>query len=639
MKEREKERDKDKDKDKDKDRDKDRDREREREKEKERDRDRDRARDKDRDRDRERERDKDKDRDRDGDRDRDKYKDRGREKEKTKGSSRDKSRERDKEKEKDWEKEKSKDRNREREREKDKERENDRDLEKEREKVKDKERERLRDREKEGERDRDRERERDKEKDRDRYRDRENGRERDRDSRRDRDGDRYRSRDLDRRSYRNRSRSRSSSRSRHHRSRRSRSRSKDRSPSKAVLNSVLPVPSFPGVLPTSPTLLTAMNLNMAQELAALQQHQQKQHQELLKRQIFAQYGLNPSTIPAATGSITPLSSPALAAAAAFAANPGNSSLLSVLGNSNLLSSISASTVSAAASAAAAATASAAAAAAEKKQRELYVGNLAIGVVTIDILKDLFNKTVQVISPDPNGLPPVIDARLDSSGRFGFVEFRTKDLADAAISLDKMNIYGRAINVGRPKGYQETSIPGSVNNTDVSNSLVHSLIPFQSNNGSSGSSSANVILGGMGGMIPSNVGAESDGNLGAFSNSLTSTGPAHAAPVASTAVEKGPNVTGVEGVNGQTPVCGETVPNKPTTVVLVQNMVTLGALFDDPDERNEILADASEEASKYGPLLGVTMPLPPRAPGKRRAEGAAEEGNEDHLKRGSNDVMW
>jgi splicing factor U2AF subunit len=40
------------------------------------------------------------------------------------------------------------------------------------------------------------------------------------------------------------------------------------------------------------------------------------------------------------------------------------------------------------------------------------------------------------------------------GRFGFVEMRTEELASSAMALDKVELCGRNINVGRPKGYVE-----------------------------------------------------------------------------------------------------------------------------------------------------------------------------------------
>ncbi|KAK9801404.1 hypothetical protein WJX73_006914 [Symbiochloris irregularis] len=95
----------------------------------------------------------------------------------------------------------------------------------------------------------------------------------------------------------------------------------------------------------------------------------------------------------------------------------------------------------------------------RKQREVYVGNLTIGVVTDLMLKELFSGALAHYVPDPVGNPPVVNAQLDPSGRFGFVEMRTEELAAAAMSLDKVELCGRNINVGRPKGYVEP--PGGV----------------------------------------------------------------------------------------------------------------------------------------------------------------------------------
>ncbi|CAD7704530.1 unnamed protein product [Ostreobium quekettii] len=92
--------------------------------------------------------------------------------------------------------------------------------------------------------------------------------------------------------------------------------------------------------------------------------------------------------------------------------------------------------------------------ANKKQREVYVGNLTIGVVTADMLRELFNGALSSLVPDPVTNPPVVNVAMDASGRFGFVEMRTEELATAAMQLDKVELCGRHINVGRPKGYVE-----------------------------------------------------------------------------------------------------------------------------------------------------------------------------------------
>ena len=43
----------------------------------------------------------------------------------------------------------------------------------------------------------------------------------------------------------------------------------------------------------------------------------------------------------------------------------------------------------------------------------------------------------------------------SAGRFGFVEMRTEELSHHAMNLDKVELCGRHVNVGRPKGYVES----------------------------------------------------------------------------------------------------------------------------------------------------------------------------------------
>lgn len=90
----------------------------------------------------------------------------------------------------------------------------------------------------------------------------------------------------------------------------------------------------------------------------------------------------------------------------------------------------------------------------KKQREVYVGNLAIGVINEVILREMFNAALAGLVPDPVTNPPVSNVNIDPSGRYAFVELRSEELATAAVQLDKTEVAGRSINVGRPKGYIE-----------------------------------------------------------------------------------------------------------------------------------------------------------------------------------------
>lgn len=92
---------------------------------------------------------------------------------------------------------------------------------------------------------------------------------------------------------------------------------------------------------------------------------------------------------------------------------------------------------------------------ERKQREIYVGNLAQGVVTKDIVEEFFNQALSHMVSDPVAYPPVIQVKMEGSGRFAFIELRTQEMAKQAMRMDKLvEIYGRKMNVGRPKGFIE-----------------------------------------------------------------------------------------------------------------------------------------------------------------------------------------
>lgn len=88
----------------------------------------------------------------------------------------------------------------------------------------------------------------------------------------------------------------------------------------------------------------------------------------------------------------------------------------------------------------------------KKTRELYVGNLAIGMVTDQMLREFFNTALAGLSPEAANGPVVINVWMASDGKYSFVEFRTPELATTAIGLDKVELCGREIHVGRPSGY-------------------------------------------------------------------------------------------------------------------------------------------------------------------------------------------
>lgn len=92
---------------------------------------------------------------------------------------------------------------------------------------------------------------------------------------------------------------------------------------------------------------------------------------------------------------------------------------------------------------------------DKKQREVYVGNLTPGVASIDVVREVFDGALARVFPESvaNG-PAVINVNMDGSQKFCFVELRSEQLAYAALHLDKTDVGGRPMNVGRPKGYVE-----------------------------------------------------------------------------------------------------------------------------------------------------------------------------------------
>ena len=90
-----------------------------------------------------------------------------------------------------------------------------------------------------------------------------------------------------------------------------------------------------------------------------------------------------------------------------------------------------------ASAAAAVAASTQAATVDRKQREIYIGNLAIGLIGGDLLREFFDAVFAHWVPDAATNPPVTNVTMDPTGRFAFVEFRTQEMATKAIEMDKL----------------------------------------------------------------------------------------------------------------------------------------------------------------------------------------------------------
>ena len=198
---------------------------------------------------------------------------------------------------------------------------------------------------------------------------------------------------------------------------------------------------------------------------------------------------------------------------------------------------------------------------------MYVGNLAVGIVTQDVLRELFDVVMSQMLPDAAAAgPPVININMDASQKFGFVELRSEALATAAIHLDKTDVCGRPMNVGRPRGYVEPP-PG----------YVPSAVPVQSLAGAALAHPTfpNMGVGSGGGPIAS----VSDGGVRL---------PA-ATPYPSAAVK------------------GDAAG--PTTFVCLENVLPPEALGE-LEAREDVELDVRAEAAACGgPVLRVLVPAP------------------------------
>jgi splicing factor U2AF subunit len=103
---------------------------------------------------------------------------------------------------------------------------------------------------------------------------------------------------------------------------------------------------------------------------------------------------------------------------------------------------------------AAAAAALAPSAANKRAREIYIGNLPQGIIGSTEIRELFNLALANFVPDPVTNPPVVEVKMDPTGRYAFVELRTFDLTHHILQLDKVEVAGKPLKIGRPKGYEE-----------------------------------------------------------------------------------------------------------------------------------------------------------------------------------------
>ena len=90
----------------------------------------------------------------------------------------------------------------------------------------------------------------------------------------------------------------------------------------------------------------------------------------------------------------------------------------------------------------------------KPQREVYVGNITPGVVTGEMLHQLFTATLKAAFPDKcEDGDPVIYVNMAPEGKYGFVEMRRPEMATACLELNgQIPLGGNMLSIGRPAGF-------------------------------------------------------------------------------------------------------------------------------------------------------------------------------------------
>ena len=91
-----------------------------------------------------------------------------------------------------------------------------------------------------------------------------------------------------------------------------------------------------------------------------------------------------------------------------------------------------------------------------KQKEIYVGNLAIGQVQTVHLQELFNQSLAKAYPETAapGCEAVTRINMHSEGKYAFVEFRTAEMATTSLFLDGVELMNSPLQIGRPSGWKD-----------------------------------------------------------------------------------------------------------------------------------------------------------------------------------------
>ena len=245
----------------------------------------------------------------------------------------------------------------------------------------------------------------------------------------------------------------------------------------------------------------------------------------------------------------------------------------------------------------------------KKQREIYVGNLAMGVVTPVMLRDLFNGALSQLVPVQFQMPgmlrlPVVSIQMDASGRFGFIEMLTEDLADAALHLDKVQLCGRSMNIGRPKGYIDRAIYTS---------MLQKKRQEQLDAGESIAGAPPMHLPAATQQLPSpstTLPSPPQLSLPTFTNSMqpTTSLPSHTSSLSETTVNPPTSVQFPVVQPSMDATQNTDTDERATRSLLLENLVPLDELKTS-SMRKEISEEVKEECCRFGVVQDLAIPYP------------------------------
>jgi len=193
---------------------------------------------------------------------------------------------------------------------------------------------------------------------------------------------------------------------------------------------------------------------------------------------------------------------------------------------------------------------------EKLNRELFIGNTT-PEMTEAMLRDFLGRAMEQVGLTRMPGNPIVSCRV--SGKFAFVELRTKEEAENALNLNNIPYLGASLRVGRPSKYTGPHTPHG-NWEDI-------LAKFMS---------------------------------GELQLNNAASAPAPPAAVAAPAMAQMPAAPAMTMAPAAVPAA------VPTRVVELKQMLTQQDLEDD-EEYNDILEDTRDECSSFGTLKNIVIP--------------------------------